>query len=362
MDVDKHKLMEEQNNNVKIVDIHKVWLAMKRNKKIYYKVLPIVFVLSCLWILPQPRFYVASVSLAPESGGADVSGGLSSIASSFGINMGSLENSDAIYPLLYPELFESPEFIVGLLDIQVTTSDGEVKTDYYTYLKEHQKKNWLTKPFTDAIRWVKKQFAEKRTDVGGGAPGKINPFRMSEEDHEVVSKIQDKIVCSVDKKTNVTTITVQDQDALVCATIADSVKQRLQNFIVKYRTSKARLDLEYYQHLTDSARIEYEKAVKAYSRYCDTHKNVIMQSFISQRDELEESMQVKQNTFRGMNTQLEAMQAKVQECTPAFTTLKSASVPIKPDGPKRLIFVIAMQMLAILIISLYVSKDALIHK
>ena len=64
MDVDKHKLMEEQNNNVKIVDIHKVWLAMKRNKKIYYKVLPIVFVLSCLWILPQPRFYVASVSLA----------------------------------------------------------------------------------------------------------------------------------------------------------------------------------------------------------------------------------------------------------------------------------------------------------
>ena len=135
--------MEEKVNNAKIIDLHKVWKAMWRERKLYYKVLPIVFVLSCIWILPQPRYYETSVSLAPESGGGE-NGGLASIASSFGFTIGGMDGGgDAIYPILYPELFESPEFLVSLFDIQVTTDDGELTTDYYTYLKEHQKKNWL---------------------------------------------------------------------------------------------------------------------------------------------------------------------------------------------------------------------------
>ena len=349
--------MEEKGNNAKIIDLHKVWRAMRREKKLYYKVLPIVFVLSCVWIFPQPRYYETSVSLAPESGGGE-NGGLASIASSFGLSIGGMDGGgDAIYPILYPELFESPEFLVSLFDIQVTTDDGELTTDYYTYLREHQKKNWLTKPFTDAVRWMKMLFAEKRPDVGGGAAGKINPFRMSEDDDALMNLVKESIKCAVDKKTDVTTISVQDQDPLVCAIIADSVKQRLQDFIIQYRTSKARLDVEYYQKLSTQALADYEDAVKKYSDYCDSHKNVILQVNISERDELENKMSSKFNTYNAMNLQMEAAKAKVQERTPSFTTLKSASVPIKPAGPKRMLFVLGMLILAAFITSLYAARD-----
>ena len=61
-----------------------------------------------------------------------------------------------------------------------------------------------------------------------------------------------------------------------------------------------------------------------------------------------------------MNTQLEAAKAKVQERTPAFTVLKGAAVPVKPAGPKRMIFVAAMLFFAFLFTSAYIFKREII--
>ena len=64
--------------------------------------------------------------------------------------------------------------------------------------------------------------------------------------------------------------------------------------------------------------------------------------------DMENDMQLKYNTYSTLNTQLQAAMAKVQENTPAFTTLTNATVPIKPAGPKRMIFVAFMLILATL--------------
>ena len=68
-------------------------------------------------------------------------------------------------------------------------------------------------------------------------------------------------------------------------------------------------------------------------------------------------MQLKYNTYSTLNTQLQAAKAKVQERTPAFTTIKGASVPIKPAGPKRMLFVLGMMVLTFFCTSLYAVKD-----
>lgn len=52
--------------------------------------------------------------------------------------------------------------------------------------------------------------------------------------------IGEKITCAIDQKTEVITITVQDQDRLVCALMADSARQHLEDFIIQYRTKKAK--------------------------------------------------------------------------------------------------------------------------
>jgi capsular polysaccharide biosynthesis protein len=346
--------MEEQNN---IIDLRKLFKTIWCSKKKFLIVWGITIILSCIWIFPQPRYYQAEVSLAPETTGEDA-GGMAGLASSFGFNIGDAW-TDALYPTLYPDLMKSNDFIVGLMTVQITTdaTDDEpsITTDYYTYLKKYQKKNPLTYPFTKATNSIKKALSKEKEGKPLTAK-ELNPFRLSEKDSKIFESVTSNITCSVDKKTDVISITVKDQDPLVCATMADSVRQHLQNFIIQYRTQKTRIDVLHYQHLADSAKLEYESAVNEYSMFCDANHDVVLQSVNSKRDALEQDMQFKYNTYSALATQLEAMKAKLQERTPAFTTLKSATVPVKPAGPKRIIFIAAMLFISVIITSIYILK------
>lgn len=57
-------------------------------------------------------------------------------------------------------------------------------------------------------------------------------------------------------------------------------------------------------------------------------------------------------------TQYQAANAKVQERTPAFTVIKGAAVPVKPAGPKRMLFVFGMLFLTFMGTAFYsLRKD-----
>lgn len=351
--------MEKKNSEPKVIDLAKIGQLLWGQKKRFLKVWVWTFVLSCIWILPQPRYYITDVKLAPEMNGEEPGGGLSSIASSFGLSLSSMGGGDAIYPELYPDLFESPEFIVGLYGIEVTTKDGSLTTNYFTYMKEHQKKNYLTYPYYWTMKRVKSFFEDddqipRATDVGD-----INPFQMNRKDYKLMQLVMANVTCTVDKKTSVISIKVKDQDPLICATMTDKVKEHLQEFIIRYRTSKVHEDVVHYQHMRDSAEAEYDKAMKVYSRFCDSHTNIILQSFQSERDKLESDMFLRQNSLTAMENQLQSARVRLQEKTPAFTTLKSVTVPVKPAGPKRMIFVAAMLFLSTIVTSVVICRKYL---
>ncbi len=335
----------EDNKNKDIIDLRVVVRKILDRKKLFLIVWLITFVLACAWILPQPRYYDTEVVLAPETGTQVSGGALSSLASSFGINLGSVNNADALYPLLYPDIVSSNDFIVGLFGVPVESVDGEIATDYLTYLVKYQKHSFWDYPKMWVRRLIDSIFPPKGNQTIGAAT-QVDPFRLSKKEEKLVEGVKNLITCSVDKKTDVITLHVADQDPLICATLADSVRARLQDFIISYRTSKARIDMDYYDRLTSEAHVAYQEAMEVYSRFCDNHRNIILQSVQSERDELENAVQLKFNTYNVMNTQLEAAKARVQERTPAFTILQNATVPNKPSRPKRMVFVAAMLFLS----------------
>lgn len=331
----------------------KIW----KNKYLFVKVWGIVFVLACLWIFPQPRYYTCSVSLAPESTDGKSGGGLTSLAASFGLNIGSMSSSDAIYPQLYPDIFESTDFVVDFFDIKVTSIDGEINTDYYTYITQHQKEN----PYAIPLIWVKDNIkglfgGEKPIDIPGKDGKRFDPFRLNIIADQAKEFIQGAIKCTYSKTTDVVTIEVRDQDPLICAALADSIMVHLQKFIVNYRTKKARNDYEYYKELSHKAKIEYDNARIEYSTYVDKHNNIHLSSHQTKQMALESEMNVKMQLYNVMTARMEEARAKVQENTPVFTTLKCATVPVRPAGPKRLLFVIGMLVLATVVTSCYVLR------
>ena len=322
------------------IDLNAIARKIMKRKKLFIINLSITFVVSCAIIFSVPRTYTCSVKLAPESTNSNM-GSLGSLASTFGLNMGNLTSQDVI---------ESVDYTTGMFNVKVMSKDGKIKTNYFDYLSHHQKYAWWNIALNKVVSWFKKD------EETAGKGNKINPFRLTKEQTDIVKMIEGNIKGTVDKKTDVITITVTDQDPLICATIADSAKSRLQQFIIDYRTAKAKNDLKQALQLSRETKEKYIKAQRIYAAYSDANEDVVLQSFKSKIDELENEMQLRYNAYQTTVQQVQIAQAKLQERTPAFTTLQSATVPIKPTGPKRVLFIFVCLFLVFFSTSVYVCK------
>lgn len=347
---------EKKHKGGEPIDLRLIFGKIRANKKWYLRVLPVVFILSCAYIMCIPRTYNSSLSLAPEiNNSSNLSGTIGSLASSFGLDLGNMETTDAINPMLYPDLMDDNGFVVGLFDVKVATADGAIRCSYYDYLTKHQ-----DSPFwTQGMNSIKDLFATK--EPSGKASGDNNPYMLSKKQDGVANAIRKSVTINVDKKTAVITISTEAQDPLVCKTLADSVKERLQVFITNYRTSKARVDEQYYKRLVTEAKRDYDKARQNYGSYADANMDVVLTSMRAKQDEMENEMQLKYNTYSTMMTQYQAAKAKVQERTPAFTVIQGAAVPLKPTAPKRMFFVIGMCFAAIIVLSVYSVRDLIVR-
>ena len=121
------------------------------------------------------------------------------------------------------------------------------------------------------------------------------------------------------------------------------------------------MDEQYYKKLLDEAKQDYERARRLYGSYADANTDVTLESFRAKQEDLENDMQLKFNTYSTLMTQYQAAKAKVQERTPAFTVVKGAAVPVKPTGPKRMLFVLGMVILAFFGTIAYLLKEDIKH-
>ncbi len=343
---------------IKLADIAgRCWLR----RKLLLVNFGLAFVLSAAYIFCIPRYYRAQVRVAPEESAGGSISSLSSIASNFGFDLGSGATTDAISPELYPDVFESNDFVADLLSIRIKSADGSLKTTYYDYMLNHQQST----PWGPAVKWLKSFLPSPKSPVPAGGGGDdeekvrkapsgrkyvegVDPFCLTMRQTMLMNTVKKNIKCQIDKKTGVLTIQVTDQDPLIAATLADSVRVRLQEYITAYRTSKARVDVAYYSELVEQSFIAYRKAQREYAAFADSHKESVLAAVSTQETNLENEMEGTYATFNALRTQLQSAEAKVQERTPAFSVLEIATVPVKPAGPKRMIFVGAMCMLMML--------------
>lgn len=358
--------MNEENNNKTVeqeessIDFRKLFKDLLKHKWLYISVMVLTFVVVAIFSLAIPNYYTCTVLLSPEMSSSKSNNSLAAMASSFGLKLPTSGGvgTEALFPTIYPELVNSVDFKVSLFPVPVTIEGNKKKGEpsrtmsYYQYMKDEQKGPWWGKILAAPGKLLGK--LRSKGEESESDPNKLDPFRLTPKQAEVVKAINSKVTCDVDNKTMLITITVTDQDPVICATLADSVKCRLQEFITEYRTSKARVDLEYNKKICAEAKERYEKARAAYASYSDANQNVILQSVRQRQVALENEMQLQYNNYMQVASQMLSAEAKVQEETPAFTTLQSARVPVKKAGPSRSKICLAFVFLAFLGVTAWV--------
>lgn len=342
--------MKENISTAKSKEIDVIGLAKRvfREKKLLAKFVFAFIVLGVVYALSTPKEYTASVVLAPEVNSMGMSSNLNDIASMMGVDMGQKGKfMDAIYPDIYPNIFESTDFIVKLFDVPVRLQESQ-QTKLYS---EHLLKDTPTPFWSYPFKWVGTLLKPDSDTVQINC---VNAFQLTPKQFSLCKTIKGRIDCLSNKGTNIITITATDYDPMVAAILADTLQSRLQEYILRYRTQKARKDLAFVMRLNEEAKKQYIKARQLYSNYSDANMDVILTSYKSKIQDLENDLQMKYNSYTQIAKQVEQAKAKVQENTPAFTIIQQASVPLLASSTPRSFMVLGFAVMGFLCGALWV--------
>lgn len=330
--------MEDNRNNFEI-DLVEIFGKLRKSWK-RIAVWTGAFVFAGIVIgFSLPRKYVVGSELAPEISNSAVTR-LSTLSSLAGLSASMLGSTDAVYPLVYPQVVTSTEFIAGLFPVPVEISvKGEtVSTNLYEYTLKHVRHPWWSSAIIGCMKGVGKL---KNAITGNGQEeepdtlGVVDPFKLTRKQAAVAKYLGSCIESSIDKKTLVVTNVVTMQDPVVAATVCREVDSQLQKFVTSYRTDKAVKDLAYYQNLFDESRQEYIDAQRRFARFVDSHQGVVFESTKVEQNRLQNEMNLAYQIYSTNAQQLQNARAKVQQETPVFAEVIPPTVPLKPAGPSK---------------------------
>ena len=319
-------------------------------RKKVYKAAGIGLVIGVIVAISIPKQYTVEVTLSPEMGN-NKEGGLSGLAASFlgsGVTMG--DGTDALNASLSADIVSSTPFLLELSAMEIPVTKNEVMT-LNTYLDEETSPWWsyvIGFPGM-VIGGVKSLFTEEDeiTSFDKTSQGAIE---LSKKESKKIAALKKMITASVDKKTSMTSVTATFQDPKIAAVVADSVVKKLQEYIIDYRTFKAKEDCIYLEKLFKERQQEYYAAQKKYADYLDSHDNLILQSVRAEQERLQNDMSLAYQVYSQVASQLQVARAKVQEEKPVFAVVEPAVVPLYPSGTSRKVYVLAFIFLSVCIV------------
>ena len=316
-------------------------------RKKIYKAAGIGLIIGVIVAISIPKQYTVEVTLSPEMGN-DKAGGLSGLAASFlgsGVTMG--DGTDALNASLSADIVSSTPFLLELSAMEIPVTKNEVMT-LNTYLDEETSPWWsyvIGFPGM-VIGGVKSLFTEE-DEIASFDKTSQGAIELSKQDSRKIATLKKVITASVDKKTSMTSVTATFQDPKIAAVVADSVVKKLQEYIIDYRTFKAKEDCIYLEKLFKERQQEYYIAQKKYADYLDSHDNLILQSVRAEQERLQNDMSLAYQVYSQVASQLQVARAKVQEEKPVFAVVEPAVVPLEPSGTSKKIYVLAFVFLAV---------------
>lgn len=348
------EIKQKQNNHTDEeaeIDLMAILRKLIGIRKKIYKAVGVGLLMGIVIAISIPKQYTVTVTLSPEMGSAK-EGGLSGLAASFlgnGVTMG--DATDALNASLSADIVSSTPFLMELSAMKIPVTRNEVMT-LDTYLDEESSPwwNYIIGLPSMVIGGVKSLFTEDEEGVMSSDKASQGTIELSKKELRKISTLKKMITASVDKKNSMTSVTVTFQNPMVAAVVADSVVNKLQEYIIDYRTFKAKEDCLYLEKLFKERQQEYYAAQQKYADYLDSHDNIILHGVRAEQERLQNDMSLAYQVYSQVASQLQIARAKVQEEKPVFAVVESAVVPLDPSGTSKKIYVLVFIFLCVCIV------------
>jgi len=337
--MEQNKNTPQEEEEIDLIELtKKIW----SQRRLVFKVCGIAIIVALIIAFSMPKEYKTTVILAPEIGSVQ-NIGMGQLATLAGVNTQN-QNMQDLSPEVYPDIMQSTPFLIGLFNIPVEDSEKQLNTSLYTYLNEYQKKAWWGYIFSAPFRLIGLLTSKREPTVDTENSRMI---LISKEQSDILKALGNRISVSVDKKTGVITLSSTMQSPEISALIADTVTTYMQDYIISYRTKKARQDMDFSEMLYQEAKEKYYKAQQAYATYIDENVGIISARYRTTQERLQNEMNLAYGIYNQMAQQLQMARVKVQDMTPVYTIVQPPVIPLKASSPKKLLILIGCVFLAL---------------
>jgi uncharacterized protein involved in exopolysaccharide biosynthesis len=315
--------------------------------------------------------FSSQVKLMPENQQISRLGSLGGLARQFGISPGQ-EQLEGIPPTLYPEIARSLTLMILLMEHEVTLPGTNTKVSLFEYFTEHQQsspvefvsKYTIGLPFT-VLRWIRGWFTgedEQMVIIPSDDPKSDRIIRLTKDQWEVIEILRNKISVFMNKENGIVSILVRMPDAVMAADVADQVVQYLTEYIMDYRTEKARSDVEFIEDRYKEINTRFEVAQVKLAEFTDRQRSTTRATDEIQIQRLQSEFNLTFSLYTNMAERLEQARIKLQEDTPIVMVLEPASVPDRRSKPNRPLILVVFTLLGGLISVAYVWSKPIVIK
>lgn len=331
------------------LDIIEILKTIIKKKKFVLKGFILSLSIGIIIALVTPLQYQVSSTFIPQLSTSNKTSSISGLASLAGINLNSMggnENNE-ISPRLYPEILESYEFKIKVID-SVFVING-LETSFREYFKK-ESESFLSKILNSKVDDFETKNDEKK------------PYKISEEEHKLFKILSEKIKLSINENDGFIVISSTLKDKYMAAKLVELSQNILQHKIIEYRIKASKEILNFTLNQYEERKVLYERLQDEIATFKDKNLNIKSSVFNNKLERLNSDLSISKSVLTQLASQLEQAKLKVSQDTPVFTVLKPATIPYKKSLPNRKLIVFIWGFLGLCFSILYVLTIGFVKK
>ncbi len=297
----------------------------------------ICIILGLIILLSSTRTYTSSVTVSPEKCKSKLffQEKLKIGAKGFPVQ---IIDQDAIYPYIYPLLFDSQYFYINLLDSVIEWGNNKK-----TLVRDFIEDNYISQ-----IK-IQKFLLNIAGDSGAVMDSCQHNYILS-------NILKNNISIITNSKSFVSEISVSTNNPYVSAKLSKIVVNQLKAIIRNNRNAKISALKNYITSYSDSLKKEYYLRDKAYSNFLDSHSGSLSSKVKAEISYLKTERDFSYNEYINSKDVLQYIDIKQKEVIPVVCVVTPPHVPNKPTEPKIILGLVGWGLLGTIISLTYIFK------
>lgn len=221
--------------------------------------------------------------------------------------------------------------LAGQLGLSLEGTRGPVSPEFFVTVLQSREilGKTLETSFTDSLpegRGVRSRPLIEIMDVKAPTPGKR--FEKS------LKRLRKRVGASVDRKSGVITLGVEDRNPVRAAEIANRLRELLNRYNVERLQSQSRLQREFAQQRLDSAQAELTQAEQRQLRFLQTNRQYNQSPLLTyEAARLERAVDLKQEVVTTLTKAYEEARISEARSTPVLVVIDEAKPPAYRSSP-----------------------------